>query len=123
MPDRQLKPLPIARKQVAGVISFRGQIMPVLELISGASAKTSKLANQDTGDSQSIAGCIIVCEIGRKLFGFRIDQVSTVIEVKDSQLQAVHTRLSAGERNLVSHLSHIEGKAISFLDLGGVISH
>jgi purine-binding chemotaxis protein CheW len=114
MPNRELKPLPISRKKVAGVISFRGQIMPVLDIISG-----DENLKQPT---QEKSGCIIVCQVGKKLFGFRIEQVSTVIEVQDSQLQAVHTKLDSSEKRLVSHLSHIDGKAISFLDLSGVIS-
>jgi purine-binding chemotaxis protein CheW len=113
MPNRPLKPLPIKRKKVAGVISFRGQVMPVIDIFGH---KPGASAQEETG------GCIIVCQIGRKLFGFRIDEVSSVIDVKDEQLQVMHTKLEQDGPRLVSHLAHIDGKPISFLDLSGVVT-
>jgi purine-binding chemotaxis protein CheW len=113
MPNRPLKALPIKRKKVAGVISFRGQVMPVIDIFGH---KPGASAQEDTG------GCIIVCQLGRKLFGFRIDEVSSVIDVKDEQLQVMHTKLEQEGPRLISHLAHIDGKPISFLDLSGVVT-
>lgn len=103
LPNRPHKLLPINRKGVAGVISFRGQIMAIL-----------KMFDKDIDDKGEGGRCIVVCQIDKKQFGFRIDTVLSVLDVDEKILQAIPGVVD--EDALVRNLAQIDGKTVSFVD-------
>ncbi len=103
LPNRPHKLLPINRQGVAGVISFRGQIMAIL-----------KMFDKDIDDKGDGGRCIVVCQIGKKQFGFRIDTVVSVLDVDEKILQAIPGVVD--EDALVRNLAQIDGKTVSFVD-------
>jgi chemotaxis signal transduction protein/HPt (histidine-containing phosphotransfer) domain-containing protein len=135
LPDKKLKALPISRKNVAGVISFRGQIMPVIDMFTGkllsafsndvapsiAVEKAASVALRDLSTISHGAGCIVVCQIDRRLFGVRVERVSSVIDIKDNLLQPIQMKGASEERRIVTHLAIVNNETISFIDLLGVL--
>ncbi len=101
LPDRPHKPLPISRKGINGVISFRGRIMAILALL-------------DKEHPSPVSGrCIVVCQIERKQFGFRVDQVQSVIDVENAKLEPIP---GGSDDGIIRNLASIDGDTVSFID-------
>ena len=101
LPDRPHKPLPISRKGINGVISFRGRIMAILALLD--KEKPSMVSGR----------CIVVCQIERKQFGFRVDQVQSVIDVENAKLEPIP---GGSDEGIIRNLASIDGDTVSFID-------
>jgi chemotaxis protein histidine kinase CheA len=104
LPNRADSPLPVQRPNISGVISFRGQVMAILALFD----KQGHECETENGR------CIVVCQIGKSQFGFRVDQVSAVIELAQDSLQFLPHKTA--DEDCIKHLAYVSGQTISIVD-------
>jgi chemotaxis signal transduction protein len=104
LPNREDRPLPVKRKNISGVISFRGKVMAIVNLLD----------SKDRSDLYGLTRCIVVCQIEKKQFGFRVDHVSSVLGVNHRSLQPLP--VGADETSIVRNFAFVEGKTVSFVD-------
>jgi purine-binding chemotaxis protein CheW len=100
--------LPNAPAQIAGVINLRGRIIPVIELKRRLQLGPTQL----TKDSR-----IVVVEYGPKLFGLLVDQVSEVLHLSASQIEAVPEEVASGQKNYLRGVGKLANRMIILLEL------
>lgn len=101
-------PIPFAPDFVSGVINLRGIVLPVINMrqLLGNSV------DQDGGRD-----VVMVVEISDKIFGFLVNSVSDIIDVKKSMVQVVPNVASDREKGFVSGLISINDRMVGVLSL------
>ncbi|GBQ87170.1 chemotaxis signal transduction protein CheW [Acetobacter nitrogenifigens DSM 23921 = NBRC 105050] len=101
-------PIPFAPDFVSGVINLRGIVLPVINMrqLLGNSV------DQDGGRD-----VVMVVEISDKIFGFLVNSVSDIIDVKKSMVQGVPNVASDREKGFVSGLISINDRMVGVLSL------
>jgi two-component system, chemotaxis family, chemotaxis protein CheV len=97
---------------IAGVISLRGNIIPVLDLAGFVDAGSKKLS-QDT---------MMVTEFSRRTQGFLVHEVDRIVRVDWDQVRAPQRALT-GDHNLVTAITELpDGKLVSILDVEQILA-
>ncbi|OUJ16078.1 chemotaxis protein CheW [Acetobacter sp. DsW_063] len=101
-------PIPFAPNFVSGVINLRGIVLPVINMrqLLGNSV------DQDGGRD-----VVMVVEISEKIFGFLVNSVSDIIDVKKSMIQGIPNFSSDREKGFVSGLISINDRMVGVLSL------
>ena len=108
-----MKPVrvPKAPDCVFGVINFRGDIIPVLDLKQIFNSEPTKY-NEFT--------VIIIAKTNEKTFGMIVDQVTDMVSVPDENIQP--TEFSSKERTkYLKAVSKIDNRLILLLDLDRIV--
>ena len=110
--------VPAMPPQIRGVISLRGQAVPVVDM----------LAVFGRGQSQkSRRTCIIIIELGqeklaeRQLAGIMVDSVNEVLDVKVDEIQPPPTLGETMRSDFVTGMGQVHGKFIMILDIAKVL--
>lgn len=110
---RRATELPGVAPHVSGIISLRGEIVPVLEL-------RRRLGFEATDDPGPDAR-IVVVTVGGKPAGFLVDSVSQKVRLPRSSMTAPPAVLGNGESGYLLGVCRREGRLISVLDPEGVM--
>ena len=104
--------LPHAPEYVRGVINLRGTILPVLDL-------ARRLGLEDDGpDDRNV---IIVVDVGGRAVGLRVDAVSDILTIPDTDFHAPPEMSGDDVPAFVSALILTEGRMVRILDLECVV--
>lgn len=98
---------------VEGVISLRGNIIPVIAL-AGFAGSGARSACQDT---------MMVTEFSRRTQGFLVHDVDRIVRADWDRVHAAEAAL-AGDRSLVSAITELpDGKLVSILDVEQILAN
>ena len=104
-------PIPGADYTIAGVTSFRGRVIPVVDLRQACGAVTG----EETADSR----IVVVTIDAERTYGLIVDAVSEVLRLPGAQVEPVTSVM--GDSRVVRGIAKLEGRLVALLDLDGVI--
>ncbi|KJV29064.1 chemotaxis protein CheY [Aquitalea magnusonii] len=99
---------------VQGVLSLRGNIIPVISLVSFV----------DSGSNQRQFGTMIVTEFNKSTQAFLVDSVDHIIRVDWNRVRAPENMMSAGtQSNMITAITELDdGKLVSILDVEQILA-
>lgn len=109
----RVTPLPQSLKFIEGVINLRGEVIPVIAL-----RKRFDLPEID----HSKHSRIIIVEVGANRVGLIVDQVSEVLRLPASQVQASPAGIAGGDSELIVGVGQIEQRLLIILNLEYILS-
>lgn len=99
---------------VEGLISLRGNVIPVLSL-----ARTMQL----NGAPTELGGSMMVTEYNKRTLGFLVHGVDRIIRVDWENVRAPETVLSGGSNNYITALTELpDGHLVSILDVESILA-
>ena len=98
---------------VLGIISLRGVIVPVFDLMSRLQLGQSAL----TASSR-----IVVCQTGELTVGLLVDGINQVIKLADERIEPPPAVLSGVERDLMTGVGRYQGRMIALLHTEHVLN-
>ncbi|MBO1360802.1 purine-binding chemotaxis protein CheW [Acetobacter sacchari] len=101
-------PIPFAPDFVSGVINLRGIVLPVINMRHLLGNSVDKDGGRDV---------VMVVEISEKIFGFLVNSVSDIIDVKKSMVQGVPNVAADKDKGFVSGLIAINDRMVGVLNL------
>lgn len=109
---REITEIPRAPKHVLGILSLRGQVIPVYDL-----KQRLKL------------GCgivtpltrIIVCQDGDQVAGLLVDSITQVVKIAKDGVEATPANMTGIDRNLLLGVGRCQGRFLILLNLPNVI--
>ncbi|TCU20411.1 chemotaxis protein CheW [Rhizobium sullae] len=101
-------PVPRSPREMLGVMNLRGVVIPIIDL-------ATKLEMMPTVPNERSA--IIVAEIHTMIVGLLVDQVSDILTVKASQIQAIPEVVTSFDRGFSDGIITQENGMICFLNL------
>ncbi|MBP1862091.1 chemotaxis protein CheW [Rhizobium herbae] len=104
-------PVPRSPREMLGVMNLRGVVIPVIDL-------ASKLGMAPTTPTERSA--IVVAEIHTMVVGLLVDQVSDILSVKGSQIQAIPDVGISIDRSFSDGIITHDNSMICFLNLAGM---
>lgn len=96
---------------VVGIISLRGNIIPVLNLISFLNIEKT----------EGIGATMMVTEYSRQTQGFLVDSVDRIIRVDWEKVKAPETMLAGNEGLITSVTKLDDGRLVSILDVEQIL--
>lgn len=105
--------IPHAPEFVEGVINFRGEIIPVINL-------RTRFALQKVLDR--VFTVIIVVEINGKTFGLTVDQVSDILSIPDDKIQPASEFSARAGTEYLKAMGKVGNRLVLILDLDKIIS-
>ncbi len=109
----KVTPLPQSLKFVEGVINLRGEVIPVVDL-----RKRFNLPKVDYSERSRI----IIVEVGPSQVGLIVDEVSEVLRLSSSQIQASPSGITGGDNELIVGVGKIEQRLLIILNLEYILS-
>ncbi len=101
---------------IEGVINLRGRIIPIIDL-----RKRLNMSAPDDGDSRSGTWTIIL-NVGERVTGFIVDQVTRVIKIPQSAIQPPPEMvLSALKSQYISGVCKLDKKLMAILDFNRIL--
>ncbi len=104
--------LPHSPPYVRGVINLRGAVLPVVDLAMRLGLPAEEPTERNV---------IIVVDIGGRTVGLRVDAVSDILSIPQSQLQPPPEMSADRGHSFVRALTIVEGRMIRILDLPQVV--
>lgn len=111
---RSLTDVPRAPKEVLGVVSKRGLVLPVIDLATALGLRTP---DRRLRTSQRV----LVVGDGDRICGLRVDAVSEVIKLSTQNIESVPPSVGIKNAGLLLGLGRIERHLYILLDLGAVL--
>ena len=109
----KVTPLPQSLKFVEGVINLRGEVIPLVDL-----RKRFNLPEVDYSERSRI----IIVEVGPSQVGLIVDEVSEVLRLSSSQIQASPSGITGGDNELIVGVGKIEQRLLIILNLEYILS-
>lgn len=101
-------------KGVEGLISLRGNVIPVVSL-----ARTLQLGTTPV----ELGGAMMVTEYSKRTLGFLVHEVDRIIRVDWDKVHAPETVLS-GAQDFITAITEVgDGRLVSILDVESVLAH
>ena len=102
-------------KGVEGLISLRGNVIPVLAL-----ARIMKLSTEGSRNW----GAMMVTEYNKRTLGFLVHEVDRIIRVEWDKVKAPESVVSASGHDLITAITELpEGKLVSILDVEQILAN
>lgn len=98
---------------VAGIVSLRGHIIPVLDLASFMRLENAVHHDRDT---------MMVTEYSRHTLGFMVEKVDRIIRVDWDKVHAPENNLSNGSNMITAITELADGQLVSIVDVEQVLS-
>jgi purine-binding chemotaxis protein CheW len=111
---RSLTDVPRAPREVLGVVSKRGLVLPVIDLATALGLRTP---DRRLRASQRV----LVVGDGDRICGLRVDAVSEVIKLSAQNIEAVPPSIGVKNAGLLLGLGRIDSHLYILLDLGAVL--
>lgn len=111
---RSLTEVPRAPREVLGVVSKRGMVLPVIDLATalGLRAPDRRLQAQQR---------VLVVGDGDRVCGLRVDEVTEVIKLSQSDIEPVPPSIGARNAGLLLGLGRLQTTMFILLDLPAVL--
>ena len=104
--------IPHSPKFVRGVINLRGVVLPVVDLASRLGLASTE---------PSARHVIIVTQIGTRIAGLLVDEVSDILSLDQNLIQPTPDVTSHVARNFVRGVVAMEGRMISIITLDSIL--
>lgn len=99
---------------VQGLISLRGNVIPVLSL-----ARTMELADAPAG----LGGSMMVTEYSKRILGFLVHDVDRIIRVDWDKVRAPDSVVTGGTHRFITAITELpNGKLVSILDVEQILA-
>ena len=109
---REITDIPRAPYFILGIISLRGNIIPVYDL-----KKRLKLGTvEPSADNR-----IVVCQEEGRIVGLLVEKINEVVRLFDRQIETTPAMLTGLDRDLVEGVGRHEGRMMILLDLSNVL--
>ena len=108
----RITPIPHTPAYLKGVINLRGTVVPVVDL-------RCRLGMPETAYSRFTA--IVVVTIGTKVTGLLVDEVSDVVDIQDTEIQAPPELGGQADARSIAGLAHVGGRLIVLLSLDAIV--
>lgn len=108
---REVTEMPRAPEFVSGIISLRGVIIPILDMLIRLGLKRIDITGKER---------IVVVKHGESLFGLLVDEVLNVARIPKDCFEAVPAVLEGIDRDFVSGIGRAEKRMIILLNLESV---
>lgn len=109
---REITDIPRAPYFILGVISLRGNIIPVFDL-----KKRLKLGAVESSPDVRI----VVCQKGELIVGLMVERINQVVRLPLRSIESTPAILSGLDRDLVEGVGRYQGKMLILLDLPSVM--
>ena len=103
--------MPSAPEFVSGIISLRGVIVPILDMLTRLGLKRSNITGKER---------IVVVKYDESFFGLLVDEVLNVARIPKDCFEAVPAVLEAIDRDFVSGIGRAENRMIILLNLESI---
>ena len=110
---QRITPVPMAAREVAGVLNLRGRIVTAINL-------RRRLKIPDPADGQTSGMSVVVAHEG-ELYSFLIDQVGEVLTPPADRFERDVVSLSPAWRDVATGIFRLEGQLLVLLDVGRVL--
>ncbi|MFO7983057.1 MAG: chemotaxis protein CheW [Desulfuromonadales bacterium] len=110
---REMTDVPRVPDFVLGIISLRGNIIPVFDLKRRLHLGTIE---------PTISTRIVVCRAGGKSVGLVVDKINQVVRLPEGAIEKVSGLLSGVNKDLVEGVGRYEGRMLILLDLSIVLA-
>jgi purine-binding chemotaxis protein CheW len=110
---REVTEVPRAPSFVSGVISLRGVIIPIIDMLD----RLGLARETDTGRER-----VIVVKQGESFCGLLVDEIIQVVRVVRNDIEAAPTVLEGIDRDFVTGIGRAAGRMIILLNLGNIIN-
>ena len=125
----EITPVPLAPRQVRGLINLRGQIVTILNLAARLGledrpgARESHVVILMGGDSGAPARGRAEAEdsAGEHMAGFLVDAIGDVVEADQSETKPAPANVTETEGRLICGVIQAESGLLALLDLQGVL--
>lgn len=107
--------VPMAPRQVAGLLNLRGRIVTVIDM-------RDKLSLLDVEDDRNERRPSITTERDGELYSLWIDKVGDIIEVKSESLRPVPATVSPAWRQLARSVCRLDGALMVILDIDALFA-
>lgn len=111
---REITEVPGVPPHISGIISLRGNIIPIVDIKRILSISGEESVDMDRNR-------MVLVEVEGKVFGFKVDEVKGVKRIPFSKLEPPPPTLSHIKTEFISALVHLDGELITVLDISKVI--
>lgn len=109
---REITEIPRAPEHVLGILSLRGQVIPIYDL-----KQRLKLGRGVVTSSTRI----IVCQDGDRVAGLLVDSITQVVKIAKDGVEATPANMAGIDRNLLLGVGRCQGRFLILLNLPNVI--
>jgi two-component system chemotaxis response regulator CheV len=102
---------------VEGLISLRGNVVPVLSL-----ASFLDLQRDDGAEASSHGKAMMVAEYSQRTLGFLVDEVDRIIRVDWERVKAPESTLAANQGMITAVIELEDGQLLSILDVEQILA-
>lgn len=110
---RDITDIPRVPGFLLGIISLRGNIIPIFDLKRRLHLGVSEINNHSR---------IIVCQEGERFAGLLVDRISQVVSMPSLNIEPPPAILTGIDRELVSGVGRLQGKMMILLHLSSVLN-
>lgn len=107
-----ITPLPRTPDYISGVINIRGTVLPIINLAARLAPGVEHATVRDV---------IVVLEIGDRIAGILVDQVSDIVEIKAGDIQDLPSATTDSVREFVFGLLTHDGRVVCLLRSGELL--
>ena len=104
---QQMTAMPLAPKEISGLINLRGQIITAIDL-------RRRLGMPDLEDSKSSMNMVV--RTGGEVVSFQVDKIGDVLDISSEQFEEVPNTVSEATRAMVLGVYKLENKLLMVLD-------
>jgi len=108
---REVTEMPRAPEFVSGIISLRGVIIPILDMLTRLGLKRADITGKER---------IVVVKHGESFFGLLVDEVLNVARIPKDCFETVPAVLEGIDRDFVSGIGRAENRMIILLNLESI---
>lgn len=110
---QQITEVPNSPEFVEGIINLRGKVIPVIDIRTRLG-----LEKKEFGSTTRI----IVIEVSSKIVGFVVDEVTEVIRISSSIIEAPPAMVGGISSNYITAIGKMEDRLLILLDLDKTLS-
>ena len=104
---QQMTAMPLAPKEISGLINLRGQIITAIDL-------RRRLGMPDLEDSKSSMNMVV--RTGGEVVSFQVDKIGDVLDISSDTFEDVPNTVSEATRAMVLGVYKLENKLLMVLD-------
>ncbi len=109
---REITEIPRMAEHVLGILSLRGQVIPVYDL-----KRRLRLGRSETGANARI----IVCQHGELVVGLLVDNITQVVKISKDGVEPTPANMVGVDRNLLLGVGRCQGRFLILLNLPNLI--
>lgn len=106
-------PIPNAPSYILGILNLRGEVVPVFSL-------RKKFGLKEIPENEKTQ--LIITKFQNMLVGFKVDSVSEILEIKDSEIKELPVIVKTEQTNYAKCVANKQGSMIILINHEGILS-